>query len=234
MIKYNLYYIILKNIWSYVINTDLVIFDLDGTLCDTFDDIYLSIKYSLDYFGINNPTQNEVKSFIGDGLLKLVERTLNHSNQITLLDDVMSLFMSYYKNHCTDSTLLFPGMDYVIMELYKSDIPMSVVSNKAVDLVKIILDELEISHYFKYIFGGDSFNEKKPNPYALNFILQQLNIYNPSNSIMVGDSDNDVLAGKQAGMITFFCSYGYSSLYKSKSDYTVDTPIQILDIIRKI
>ncbi len=143
----------------------------------------------------------------------------------------MSLFMTYYKNHCTDSTLLFPGMEYVLTELSKDNINMAVVSNKAYPLVKIILDELNLSHYFTHMYGGDSFSEKKPNPVAVNQIMQDLNI-KPEEAVMVGDSDNDVIAGKNAGINTCFCTYGYSALFKSKADFTIDSPIQLIDIIR--
>lgn len=145
----------------------------------------------------------------------------------------MASFMAYYKQHCTDSSLLFPGMENVLNTLYNYNINMAVVSNKAEHLVKIIINELDLSKYFKYIFGGDSFTEKKPNPMALNFILDNLKI-NPENSIMVGDSDNDVIAGTQAHMKTCFCTYGYSNLVKSSSDYTINTPLELIDIIKGI
>lgn len=220
-------------IWSFTINTktELVIFDLDGTLCDSFNDIYLSLKHTLDIYNVFTPSLPEVQSFIGDGLLKLIERTLNVSNQIHLLDDIMKSFMDYYKIHCTDSTLLFPGMDNVIISLYNQNIKMAVVSNKAENLVKIIINHLNLSKYFQYVFGGDSFSEKKPSPLPLNYILENLKI-NPQNSIIVGDSDNDVIAGSNALMRTCFCTFGYSALYKSSSDYTINSPIELLNIIK--
>ena len=184
-------------------------------MCDTFDDIYLSLKYSLNLYNVFTPSLDEVKSFIGDGLAKLIERTLNVTNQIHLRDEIMNTFLEYYKAHCTDSSLLFP------------------VSNKAEHLVKIIINELGLSKYFKFVFGGDSFSDKKPNPVALEFILNSLNI-NPEKALMVGDSDNDVIAGNNANMKTCFCTYGYSSLFKSASDYTINAPIELIDIIKGI
>lgn len=222
-----------KIYWRYAINTQLVIFDLDGTLCDTFDDIYLSLKYSLDLYNIFTPSLDEVKSFVGDGLAKLVERTLNVTNKIHLKDDIMNTFLKYYEKHCTDSSLLFPGMDNILCTLYNDNISMAVVSNKAEHLVKIIIDKLNISKYFKFMFGGDSFSDKKPNPVALNYVLDKLNI-KPENAIMVGDSDNDVIAGKAANMKTCFCTFGYSNLVKSSSDYTIDAPLELIDIIKGI
>ena len=178
------------------IKKELIIFDLDGTLCDTFDDIYLSLKYTLELFDISVPSQNEVKSFIGDGLAMLVERTLNYTNQLHLKEDIMQYFLQYYKIHCSDSTLLFSGMEIVLNEFKKNNINMAVVSNKAEHLVKIILEELSLSYYFKYMFGGDSFEYKKPNPMPLNFIIDNLSA-DKDNTLMVGDSDNDILAGQR-------------------------------------
>ena len=212
------------------IKKELIIFDLDGTLCDTFDDIYLSLKYTLELFDISVPSQNEVKSFIGDGLAMLVERTLNYTNQLHLKEDIMQYFLQYYKIHCSDSTLLFSGIEIVLNEFKKNNINMAVVSNKAEHLVKIILEELSLSYYFKYMFGGDSFEYKKPNPMPLNFIIDNLSA-DKDNTLMVGDSDNDILAGQNAGIKTCFCSFGYSELKKSQADYTVDSPIELLDII---
>ena len=202
-------------------------------MCDTFDDIYLSLKYSLNLYNVFTPSLDEVKSFIGDGLAKLIERTLNVTNQIHLKDEIMNTFLEYYKAHCTDSSLLFPGMENVLVSLYKNNVNMAVVSNKAEHLVKIIINELGLSKYFKFVFGGDSFSDKKPNPVALEFILNSLNI-NPEKALMVGDSDNDVIAGNNANMKTCFCTYGYSSLFKSASDYTINAPIELIDIIKGI
>ena len=226
---YNILYLIINKIyWSYTINTQLVIFDLDGTLCDTFDDIYLSLKHSLDNFNVFTPSLNEVKSFIGDGLALLIERTLNVTNQAYLKNDILASFMQYYKEHCTDSTLLFPGMENVLKELYKKNVYMAVVSNKAYHLVDIIIKELDLYDYFnmprKNVTGGYS---AKP---LLN-IINSLSVI-PDNSFMIGDSDNDVLAGAAAGMKTIYCSYGYSPLKKSTSDYIVDNPLDILNFIR--
>lgn len=214
-----------------IINTQLVIFDLDGTLCDTFDDIYLSLKHILDNYNVYTPSLDEVKSFIGDGLALLIERTLNVTNQVHLKDKIMADFMQYYKENCTDSSMLFPGMENVLKDLYNRNINMAVVSNKAANLVDIIIKDLDLSHYFKFIYGGDSFSEKKPSPVPLQHILNDLNI-SPDNAYMVGDSDNDVLAGSASGMHTIYCSYGYAPLKKSQAEFTAENPLQILDFIR--
>ncbi len=212
------------------INTKLVIFDLDGTLCDTFNDIYLSLKHTLDDFNIFTPSIIEVKSFIGDGLALLIERTLNVTNKAHLKNDVIISFMQYYKEHCIDSTLLFPEMEIVLKALSKNNIKMAIVSNKAYNLVDIIIKQLDLYKYFTFVYGGDSFDEKKPSSKPLLNIANHLNIL-PENSFMVGDSDNDVIAGITAGMNTIYCSYGYAPLKKSKANYTVNTPLEILNFI---
>ena len=200
-------------------------------MCDTFDDIYLSLKHTLDTFNVFTPSLEEVKSFIGDGLALLIDRTLNVTNQTHLKNDIMASFMQYYKEHCTDSTLLFPGMENVLKELYSNNVYMAVVSNKAHYLVDIIIKELGLYDYFKFTYGGDSFDEKKPSAKPLLHIIKSLNV-KQDNSFMVGDSDNDVLAGTAADIKTIYCSYGYAPLKKSTSDYTVNNPLDILNIIR--
>ncbi len=215
----------------FIINTDLVIFDLDGTLCDTFDDIYLSLKYTLNMYDVYTPSANEVKSFIGDGLKSLIEKTLNVTNRLHLLDDVIAYFMNYYKEHCTEETKLFNGMDIVLQQLHYNQVNMAVVSNKAYHLVDIIINKLNLNSYFTYIFGGDSFNEKKPSPKPLLHIINELQI-SPFNAFMIGDSDNDIMAGKSANMKTIYCSYGYAQFIKSKPDFIVNNAIEILNFIR--
>lgn len=191
----------------------------------------MSLKHTLDNFNVFTPSLDEVKSFIGDGLALLIERTLNVTNQTHLKNDIMASFMQYYKEHCTDSTLLFPGMENVLKELYSNNVNIAVVSNKAHHLVDIIIKELGLYDYFKFVYGGDSFDEKKPSAKPLLNIVNSLNVM-PENSFMVGDSDNDVLAGISAGMKTIYCSYGYAPLKKSKSDYIVDNPLDILNLVR--
>ena len=88
-------------------------------MCDTFDDIYLSLKHTLDNYNVYTPSLDEVKSFIGDGLALLIERTLNVTNQVHLKDKIMADFMQYYKENCTDSSMLFPGMENVLKDLNK-------------------------------------------------------------------------------------------------------------------
>ena len=127
-------------------------------MCDTFDDIYLSLKHTLDEYNVYTRTLDGVKSFIGDGLALLIERTLNVTNQVHLKDKIMADFMQYYKENCTDSSMLFPGMENVLKELYSKNINMAVVSNKAANLVDIIIKDLDLSHYFKFTYGGDSFS----------------------------------------------------------------------------
>ena len=159
----------------------------------------MSLKHTLDNFNVFTPSLDEVKSFIGDGLALLIERTLNVTNQTHLKNDIMASFMQYYKEHCTDSTLLFPGMENVLKELYSNNVNIAVVSNKAHHLVDIIIKELGLYDYFKFVYGGDSFDEKKPSAKPLLNIVNSLNVM-PENSFMVGDSDNDILAGISAGI----------------------------------
>ena len=95
----------------------------------------------------------------------------------------------------------------------------------------MITERIDLYDYFKFVYGGDSFDEKKPSAKPLLNIINSLSVI-PDNSFMIGDSDNDVLAGAAAGMKTIYCSYGYSPLKKSTSDYIVDNPLDILNFIR--
>lgn len=200
-------------------------------MCDTFEDIYNSLKYSLETHNIFVPSKIDVMSFIGDGLKVLIERSLKASNSNIDINIIFNEFMGYYKNHCVVDSKLFTGMDNVLNILKNNNIKMAVISNKAYEFVMIILDDLKLSHYFDIFYGGDSFTEKKPSPLPLINTIKTLNV-NPENVLMVGDSDNDVLAGKSAGAYTCYCSFGYSKLKLSKPDYTVSKPEEIINIIK--
>lgn len=199
-------------------------------MCDTFEDIYNSLKYSLETHNIFVPSKTDVMSFIGDGLKVLIERSLNASNSNIDINIILNEFMNHYKQNCVVKSKLFTGMDTVLKHLYNNNIKMAVISNKAYDFVKIILNDLNLSHYFSVFYGGDSFSEKKPSPLPLINTIKLLN-FNPENVLMVGDSDNDVLAGKNAGVYTCYCSYGYSKLKLSKPDYIISKPEELINII---
>lgn len=171
-------------------------------------------------------------SFIGDGLKVLIERSLNASNSNIDINIILNEFMNHYKNNCVINSKLFQGMDSVIKILHNNNIKMAVISNKAYKFVKIILDDLKLNHYFTVFYGGDSFSEKKPSPLPLLNTMKLLNI-DPENVLMVGDSDNDILAGKNAGAYTCYCSYGYSKIKLSQPDYIVSKPEEIINNVLK-
>lgn len=203
---------------------------MDGTLCDTFEDIYLSLKHTLEKNNLKSPDRNTIRSFIGDGLAMLVERTLNVHGNSDYKDKIMNDFMVYYEKHCVQMTKLFDGMDKVLQEFKARDINMGVISNKAFKPVNIILNHLQLDKFFSFIYGGDSFSEKKPYPLPIVSGMNALNISH-DNVLMIGDSDNDIIAGKSAGVKTCYCSYGYTTLAKSSPDFQVSSPADILDII---
>lgn len=109
---------------------------------------------------------------------------------------------------------------------------MAVISNKAEHLVKIILKTLKSDHYFERMYGGDSFEEKKPSPLPLIETIKELNV-DPSEVLMVGDSDNDTISGSKAGTKTCFCTYGFQPALKiSTSDYTVNSANELLNLLK--
>jgi len=154
--------------------------------------------------------------FVGDGISKLVSRALGaslHQNpeaetEPEFLRQAVTLFRENYANHLVDQTRLYPGVFETLSKLQA--LKLAVVSNKSYDFTVEILTRLKIADFFDLILGGDSLKEKKPSPQPFFHILDKFNIP-PDLALIVGDGENDILAGKSAGIMTCGVIYGFRS-----------------------
>lgn len=209
----------------------LLIFDLDGTLTDTAQDIADAINYALKPFSPRIYSVEETKAMVGSGISKLLESLLPGKDDISK-EAVTNRFLEYYANHLLDNTRAYPHVKETLSKLggYKK----AVVSNKREFFSKTILDRLGISEFFDIILGSDSVPEKKPSPVP---ILKLLEIFNISRNeaLIIGDSNYDIESGRAAGIKTVAVTYGFRSREVLKeADFIIDSFNELLNVVAQI
>ena len=190
----------------------LIIFDLDGTLIDSVPDLTLAVNMMLGKIGGVPVTVADVRSWVGNGSMTLVERVLSH--QMLPCDDARlhiahELFLnSYAHNVCRDTTA-YAGVHEGLDRLRAVGLSLAICTNKPMMFLPEILTHMGWDGLFVKVLAGDSLAVKKPDPAPLLHLCDKLNIH-PDETLMVGDSKNDIQAGKAAGMTTLAVSYGYN------------------------
>ena len=209
-----------------------ILFDLDGTLVDSRADLVLAVNLMLSDLGFQTLPHDEIVSFIGDGILKLVESALRASTSKPLLKPelgaAVNIFRDHYKAHLLDRTVVYPGTLEALS--YLSALPLCVVTNKPYDFTMGILTGLGLARFFKTILGGDSLPERKPSPVPLLKAAAQYHVI-PSECLMIGDTRNDILAGKAAGMKTAGFAGGFrgrAELEAAGAEYIFDRYDELL------
>lgn len=212
---------------------DLIIFDLDGTIVDTCEDITVSLNFCLREYGILEFTKNEVKNMIGEGVKKFIEKALEKRGlSKDLLEDILDCFVSYYKEHIADYTKPYPGVIETLEKL--QGIKKVIISNKLTTLSIKTLISTGLINYFDFVAGNDFFSEQKPSPLPLLETIEKFKIKR-ENTLIVGDSNIDIEAGKSAGIKTVAVTYGYrdKNLLKD-ADFTIDKFEDLLKIIKEL
>lgn len=193
----------------------LLIFDLDGTLVDSAGDLADATNTALQELNKSTFDETIIRNWVGNGAKVLIARALSGSYDInpnldeTLLNQALALFFHHYSHNTCVKTKPYAGVEHGLKQLKQAGFILTLATNKPQQFVPTILQTLGWENLFTLILGGDSLTEKKPNPAPLLHICQQLNI-EPQHSYMIGDSKNDILAGKNANIDTLALSYGYN------------------------
>lgn len=185
----------------------LVIFDLDGTILDTLEDLTDSVNYALTKYGYPARTMEEVRSFVGNGLLMLVRRAIAPETNETIIQTVLAEQKAYYKEHCSDKTKPYEGIVELLGELKTAGCKLAVVSNKA-DYAVQILCEQYFSGIFHMAVGERENVRKKPAPDSVNAVLQEMQI-DRVNAVYIGDSEVDIETAENAGLDAVLVSWGF-------------------------
>lgn len=212
----------------------MVIFDLDGTLLDTLDDLCNSVNYSLRTNNFPERNLAEVRTFVGNGIRLLIERSVPEGTSKELIDKTFECFKTYYAVHCNDKTKTYPGVMDMLKELKKNGYKIAVLSNKAQYAVTKLCN-IYFNNLLDDAVGARENVAKKPSPDAL-YICAENNNINLNNVIYVGDSDVDVATANNAGVRGIAVTWGFRSrelLIKCGAENLADNTDELLQILLK-
>lgn len=207
----------------------LAIFDMDGTILNTLDDLADALNFALNKSGFPARTLDEVKSFVGNGIRKLVERGVPANATVEQIDAVFADFSAYYKLHCADKTKAYSGITELIEKLREKGVKTAVVSNKADFAVQDLCKQ-----YFEGLFdvaiGEKSGIRKKPFPDSVDAVLNELSV-SRDDAVYIGDSDVDIKTAENAAMNCISVCWGFRSrefLVKSGASLIVSDADELL------
>lgn len=187
--------------------TDLIIFDLDGTLIDSSEDIAWAANRTLAAFGYGQRSIATIKEHIGWGVKPLLEKLMPDEGA-DKISEAREKFLEFYGGHLLVDTVLYQGVEDTLRHFTGLDKKMAIITNKPVGLTLRILDELNIAGLFNMVLGGDSLPNKKPHPEPVEKTFKGLGV-EPARTVIVGDSPVDCEAGRAAGTYTIGVSYGF-------------------------
>jgi phosphoglycolate phosphatase len=209
----------------------LLVFDLDGTLIDSGADLCASVNAMLHHFGRAALPQEIISTYIGDGVARLVSRALGEPVEAAYLESAVAYFLDYYREHKLDHTYVYPGvfasLDSLRFEPAGTPRAMAVLTNKPIGPSLAICEALGLSPYFFRIYGGNSFSTKKPDPEGLLALMREAGV-TAEETLMIGDSDVDIMTARNAGVWSMGCSFGLSphTLAAVPPDCLVDSPAE--------
>lgn len=208
-----------------------VIFDLDGTLLNTLDDLYLSVNHMLEKFGLPLRSKKEVRNFLGSGVKVLVDKSLPASFDGNR-EECLSVFKEYYDKHESDHTAPYDGIKAVLMKLHEKGVKSAIVSNKYDAAVKRLKED-----YFGFLVdfavGEGNGVRIKPAPDGVEKALAGLGV-KKQESVYAGDSEVDFLTAKNAGMNFIAVSWGFRDrdrLIETGAETIIDKPDELLGAI---
>jgi phosphoglycolate phosphatase len=216
---------------------NLLIFDLDGTLVDSRIDLANSVNAMLRHYGKPELPHDVIGSYIGNGAPMLVRRSLGDPDDEQFVQEALLYFMSYYREHKLDTTFvyegIFPALDAIIASRNGSgEVRMAVLSNKPVGPTRGIVEALGLGKYFFQVYGGNSFHTKKPDPAGVQALLSESGT-RPEATVMIGDSEVDVITARNAGIYSVGVTYGLAphTLEDAPPDVLVDHPRELADVL---
>ena len=210
---------------------DLVIFDLDGVVIDSSQDLAAAARHCLLEMGSGVPSYPFIRSCIGGGARNLLLRCLDDDKK-ERVDEAMVLFREYYEQNCTVRTTLYPGVRD-ILEFYGGRKRLALATYKIRAATFKILAALDIQHYFDVVVTADDVRRPKPDPECIQHVLQRLRCV-PDEAILIGDTPTDVLTAKNAGISSCAVLYGIGTrpdLDACRPDFLVETILELKNIV---
>ena len=202
--------------------SDLLIFDLDGTLIDSKGDLADSVNATRAWMGLAALPNQTVYSYVGDGAPMLISRAFPgvHGDDLAR---ALRYFLDYYREHMLDATTLYPGVREALDRLHDAGVPLAVLTNKPVRFSIQLLEGLGLELHFFRVYGGNSFEEKKPHPRGIDMLVAE-SAAARERTIMVGDSAVDVRTARNARVQACGVSWGFQpeTFADAPPDFVID------------
>lgn len=217
-----------------------LLFDLDGTLVDSVPDLTAAVNIMLNQLGLPAREESQVRTWVGNGVDNLIRRALSNSMaghaDPALFASAKPLYKRAYAEHISVYSTVYPGVIEGLQALKTAGLPMACVTNKSAEFAQPLLERLDIAHFFKVVVGGECVPNPKPAPDALLLCAQRLDA--PiSQSLMVGDSLNDVGAARNAGCPVVCVPYGYNhghDIHEAQPDGVIDSIAELPRLLGKL
>ena len=218
----------------------LIVFDLDGTLFNTLGDLAVAVNFALRHFGLPEHDEQRVRTFIGNGSMKLIERSMgkaalpeNMARSGVTVEMVHKVYSDFYWEHCTERTLPNPG---VVEFLRNTHARVAMLTNKPERPTLKLLEHFLLRDRFEFVLCGDTTPERKPSPAGLLKIMETAGV-SPAETVMVGDDQPDILAARNAGVdcVTLLCGFGKPvNLLPLKPKNTVESYAEMCQLLARI
>jgi phosphoglycolate phosphatase len=187
---------------------DLLIFDLDGTLIDSKKDLVQAVNATRGHMGTPPLEYDRVCSYVGNGAPVLIRRALGPDATEAQVEEALEFFLEYYRDHMLDYTVLYPGVRETLDRLREAGVQMAVLTNKPVRISRAIVDGLGVGGHFRQVYGGNSFDFKKPHPIGVETLMKECGAAR-ERTMMVGDSSVDIQTARNAGVKACGVTYGF-------------------------
>lgn len=212
----------------------LAIFDMDGTILNTLEDLADSMNYALVQHDMPQRTIDEVRRFVGNGIRKLVERAVPTGTEAAQVDEVFETFTAYYKEHCAIKTRPYEGIPEVLKQLRDMGVKTAVVSNKADFAVQSLCEDY-FPGLFDFAVGDKEGQRRKPAPDSVNAVLDKFGM-DKSQAVYIGDSDVDYETSQNADMDVIMVGWGFRDeefILSKGAEFVIHTPDEIVEYIKR-
>ena len=204
---------------------NLVIFDLDGTLVDSKTDLANSVNATRAHLGLGPIGNDIVYSYVGNGAPVLIRKALGPEFSDQDVQLALEYFLAYYRDHMLEHTVLYTGMREALDQLRGANVTMGVLTNKPVRFSQAIVDGLGLGAHFRRVYGGNSFEYKKPHPVGVEALMAECGAAR-ERTLMVGDSSVDVQTARNAQIIACGVTWGFQpeTFAEYQPDFLIEQP----------
>ncbi|MEO0812301.1 MAG: HAD family hydrolase [Myxococcota bacterium] len=213
----------------------LILFDFDGTLADTFPEIAFALNTTRFDYGWSKASDESIRKWIGYGLAHFMESAIPEAHRAAVSQvEFTARYKDHYRDLAFDRARLFDGIEAVLDAV--ADDVLAVVSNKSIEQLEPMVEQLGIRDRFAAVVGGNSIGERKPSPAVYHHVLEQVDGASQLQGWMIGDSEPDVEFGKNSGLRTIGCAWGLRTreeLQRCSPDHLVTKPSELVGLLKR-